>query len=35
LRRSIDVPASFFAARLADRLAGAQRRLFPPKKIML
>src|SRR5687768_16055567 len=29
LRRSTDVPASLFAARLADRLARTQRRLFP------
>jgi hypothetical protein len=35
LRRSTDVPASLFAARLADRLAGTQRRLFPYEKDVL
>src|SRR5687767_12589696 len=35
LRRSSDVPASPFAARLADRLARTQRRLFPYERNML
>src|SRR5687768_11148489 len=35
LRRSTDVNASLFAARLADRLARTQRRLFPFGRNML
>src|SRR5687767_8864126 len=35
LRRSSDVPASPFAARLADRLARTQRRLLPYGRNML
>src|SRR5688572_23685194 len=35
LRRSSDVPASPFAARLADRLARTQHRLFPYERNML
>src|ERR1700753_1712255 len=34
-RGSTDGTASIFASLLADRLAGRQRRLFPPRKNML